>query len=109
MGRSGGTAIHGTDLSTGGGDRLPCSNLRLRRPGTISRSAGHIPGVAPTDYAFYNFCGTSSQLYQFSPPEVEGSTIEALGDLGFQTWNVQHICPRVKHLLSPALQREVGR
>ena len=50
----------------------------------LYRAAGHIPGVAASDYAFYNFCGTSSQLYQFSPPEVEGSTIEALGDLGFK-------------------------
>jgi hypothetical protein len=50
----------------------------------LYRAAGHIPGVAASDYAFYNFCGTSSQLYQFSPPEVEGSTIEAMGDLGFK-------------------------
>ena len=48
------------------------------------RSAGHIPGVAATDYAFYNFCGSSTQLYPFSPPQVESSAIEALGDLGFR-------------------------
>jgi hypothetical protein len=50
----------------------------------LLRSAAHIPGVAPTDYAFYNFCGSSTQLYQFSVQQVEGSTIEALGDLGFR-------------------------
>jgi len=47
------------------------------------RAAGDIPGVAPTDYAFYNFFGTSFQLYPFSPPQVESSALEALGDLGF--------------------------
>jgi hypothetical protein len=50
----------------------------------LFRAAGHIPGVAPTDYAFYNFCGTSSQLYQFSPAQIESSAMEALGDLGFR-------------------------
>lgn len=47
------------------------------------RAAGDIPGIAATDYAFYNFCGTSSQLYPASPPQIESSAIEALGDLGF--------------------------
>jgi hypothetical protein len=50
----------------------------------VYRSLGHLPGVASTDYAFYDFCGTSSQLYQFSPPQVESSMMEALGDLGFK-------------------------
>ena len=50
----------------------------------LLRSAAHIPGVAPTDYAFYNFCGSSTQLYQFTLPQVESSTVEALGDLGFR-------------------------
>ena len=45
---------------------------------------GHLPGVAPTDYAFYNFCDVASQLYPASPSQIESSTIEALGDLGFQ-------------------------
>ena len=31
------------------------------------RAAGHLPGVAATDYAYYDFCGTSSQLFQFPP------------------------------------------
>ena len=48
------------------------------------RSAAHIPGIAPTDYAFFNYCGSSTQLYQFSVQQVEGSAIEALGDLGFR-------------------------
>jgi len=50
----------------------------------LFRSAAHIPGVAATDYAFYNYCGSSNQLYPFSPPQVEGSAIEAMGDLGFK-------------------------
>jgi hypothetical protein len=47
------------------------------------RAAGELPGVAPTDYAFYNFCGVASQLYPASPSQIESSAIEALGDLGF--------------------------
>jgi hypothetical protein len=47
------------------------------------RAAGHIPGIAPTDYAFYNFLGYSSQIFQFTPDQVESSTVVALGDLGF--------------------------
>jgi len=48
------------------------------------RAAGHLPGIAATDYAFYDFCGTSSQLFQFTPPQVESALVEALGDLGFK-------------------------
>ncbi|MGZ6033230.1 MAG: DUF3568 family protein [Isosphaeraceae bacterium] len=48
------------------------------------RAVGHFPGVAPTDYAFYVFDGTSSQLFQFPPPQVESALFEALGDLGFK-------------------------
>jgi hypothetical protein len=48
------------------------------------RAAGELPGVAPTDYAFWTFCGVSSQLYPASPSQIESSAIEALGDLGFR-------------------------
>jgi len=48
------------------------------------RAAGDIPGVAATDYAFYNFFGATTQLYPFSPAQVESSVTEALGDLGFR-------------------------
>ncbi|MFI5454623.1 MAG: hypothetical protein ACHRXM_04155 [Isosphaerales bacterium] len=48
------------------------------------RAAGHLPGIAATDYAFYDFCGTSSQLFPFAPLQVESALIEALGDLGFK-------------------------
>jgi hypothetical protein len=48
------------------------------------RAAGDLPGVAPSDYAFYDFCGVSSQLYPASPSQIESSAIEALGDLGFR-------------------------
>jgi hypothetical protein len=50
----------------------------------LYRAAGHLPGVATTDYAFYNFCDVASQLYPASPPQIESSAIEALGDLGFK-------------------------
>jgi hypothetical protein len=48
------------------------------------RAAGHLPGVAATDYAYYDFCGTSSQLFQFPAPQVESALLEGLGDLGFK-------------------------
>ncbi len=48
------------------------------------RAVGHIPGVAATDYAYYDFCGTSSQLFQFPPADVESAMIEGLGDMGFK-------------------------
>jgi hypothetical protein len=48
------------------------------------RSIGHFPGVAPSDYAFYTFFGTSSQLFQFTPPQVASSAMQAMGDLGFK-------------------------
>jgi hypothetical protein len=47
------------------------------------RAAGHLPGIATTDYAFYNFCDVASQLYPAAPSQIESSAIEALGDLGF--------------------------
>ena len=58
------------------------------------RAAGHIPGVAPTDYAFYNFCDVSSQLYPAAPSQIESSAIEALGDLGFQVDEPPQRLPR---------------
>jgi hypothetical protein len=48
------------------------------------RAAGELPGVAPSDYAFYNFCGLSSQLYPAAPAQIESSAMQALGDLGFR-------------------------
>jgi hypothetical protein len=57
------------------------------------RAIGHYPGVAPSDYAFYNFLGVSSQLYQFSPPQVASSAIQAIGDLGFTVVRGPVVCP----------------
>jgi hypothetical protein len=48
------------------------------------RAIGDLPGIAPSDYAFYEFCGTSSQVFQFSLPQVQTAAIEALRDLGFK-------------------------
>jgi hypothetical protein len=56
------------------------------------RSVGHFPGVAPSDYAFYNFMGTSSQLYQFRPTQVASSALEAMGDLGFTVAKGPEVC-----------------
>jgi hypothetical protein len=70
----------------------------------LLRSAAHIPGIAPTDYAFFNYCGSSTQLYQFSVQQVEGSTIEALGDLGFREAEpTTHVPdgPVIFHALTP--------
>jgi hypothetical protein len=57
------------------------------------RAVGHYPGVAPSDYAFYDFLGTSSQLYPFSGSQVETSAREALGDLGFKIAGPPEPCP----------------
>ena len=48
------------------------------------RAIGDFPGVAPSDYAYYEFCGTSSQVFQFSMPQVESAAIEVLRHLGFK-------------------------
>ena len=50
----------------------------------LYRSIGSLPGVAWTDYAFTFYCDTATQLFQFSPPQVETSMLEALADLGFR-------------------------
>ncbi len=57
------------------------------------RSIGNIPGVAPSDWAFYAFCGTSSQVFQFSIPQVQSAAIEALRDLGFKDIGPAKPCP----------------
>jgi hypothetical protein len=48
------------------------------------QAIGHLPGNAYTDYAYYDFCGTSSQLYPLPVPVVEGAAVEAMGDLGYK-------------------------
>jgi hypothetical protein len=50
----------------------------------LYRSIGSIPGVAWDDYAFTFYCDTATQIYQFTPPQVESSMFEALVDLGFK-------------------------
>ena len=57
------------------------------------RAIGDFPGVAPSDYAFYSFCGTSSQVFQFSLPQVQSAAIEALRDLGFKDLSPVKPCP----------------
>ena len=57
------------------------------------RSVGHFPGVAPSDYAFYAYCGTSSQVFQLPVRQVQGSAIEALRDFGFREIGPAQPCP----------------
>ena len=57
------------------------------------RAIGDFPGIAPSDYAFYDFCGTSSQVFQFSMPQVQSAAIEALRDLGFKDIGPVKPCP----------------
>ena len=74
-------AGNGTDLFAGAA--VVCFSLGCGGLGWY-RAAGDLPGVAPSDYAFYDFCGVSSQLYPASPSQIETSAVEALGDLGFR-------------------------
>jgi hypothetical protein len=64
-----------------------CGSLEL------FRSIGHFPGVAPSDYAFYNYCGTSSQVFQLPVSQVQSSAIEALRDFGFRDISPAKPCP----------------
>ena len=57
------------------------------------RAIGDFPGIAPSDYAFYSFCGTSSQVFQFTVPQVQTAAIEALRDLGFKDFGAVKPCP----------------
>ena len=41
------------------------------------RAAGHFPGVAVSDYAFYYFNGTASQLFPNTMPDTEGAAMES--------------------------------
>ena len=57
------------------------------------RAAGHFPGVAVSDYAFYYFNGTASQLFPNAMPDTEGAAMEALLDLGFKVEGRPERCP----------------
>ena len=48
------------------------------------RAAGDSQELPPPTMPFTIFSARRSQLYPFSPPQVESSAIEALGDLGFR-------------------------
>ena len=52
--------------------------------GGLFRAIGSLPGVAWTDYAFTFYCDKATQLFQFTPPQVETSMLEALADMGFR-------------------------
>ena len=47
------------------------------------RSIGRFPGIDPTEYAYSYFNGTAAQVFQYSVPQVETSSLEALSDFGF--------------------------
>ncbi len=57
------------------------------------RAVGHFPGIAPSDYAFYDYCGVSSQVFQFTPPQVQSAAVEALRDFGFRDFQPPRKCP----------------
>lgn len=57
------------------------------------RAAGSFPGIAASDYAFYYFNGTASQLFPSEVPDVEGAAMEALLDLGFKVDGRPERCP----------------
>ena len=57
------------------------------------RGAGHYPGIAPSDFAFYDYCGTASQVFQFTIPQVQSAATEALLDLGFKDLGPAKLCP----------------
>ena len=46
-------------------------------------SVGRFPTIDPADYAYHYFEGVYRQIYQFNAGQVESSTLQALGDLGF--------------------------
>jgi hypothetical protein len=48
------------------------------------RSIGRFPTIDPSDYAYVYFNGTSTQVLQYTMPQVESSVLQALGDLGFK-------------------------
>jgi hypothetical protein len=48
------------------------------------RAVGHFPTIAQSDYANYDFFGVSSQVFQFTVPQVQSAAVEALADLGFK-------------------------
>jgi len=57
------------------------------------RAVGHFPAVAQSDYAFYEYCGVSSQVFQFSAPQVQSAAVEALRDLGFRDFELPKKSP----------------
>jgi hypothetical protein len=42
-----------------------------------------LPGIDPTDYAYSNFMCNTSQVYSQPVPQLRGSVLEAMGDLGY--------------------------
>jgi hypothetical protein len=53
---------------------------------TGCRSIGRFPSIDPSDYAyaFYGVNGKVSQVFQYTVPQVESATLQALADLGFR-------------------------
>jgi hypothetical protein len=53
---------------------------------TGCRSIGRFPTIDPSDYAYAFYCvnGKVSQVFQYTVPQVESATLQALADLGFR-------------------------
>ena len=73
------------------------------------RSVGHYPSIAPSDYAFYSYFGTSSQVFQGPVSQVQGAAIEALRDMGFREIGPAKPCPESTSDLQVAALTPDGR
>ena len=47
------------------------------------QSVGRLPGIDPTDYAYNSYLCNTSQVYQQTVPQLQGSVLEAMADLGY--------------------------
>lgn len=47
------------------------------------QSAGRLPGIDPTDYAYVHYKCNVTQVYPQGVPQVRSAALEAMGDLGY--------------------------
>jgi hypothetical protein len=47
------------------------------------QSAGRLPGIDPTDYAYLHYKCDVTQVYPEGVPQVRSAAVEAMGDLGY--------------------------
>lgn len=61
---------------------VPVASLALAATGC--QAIGRFPGIEPTDYAHISYGCDFTQVYQFTPPQVETAALEAMADMGFR-------------------------